>query len=245
MKKWVIYTALFGDYDHLVDPQVSLEEFDLICFTDQSNLNSTRWRIVKVPEESTPLAQKNREFKLLPHQFLSEYEVSIYIDVNIRLLQNPKNLILENLNGHDALLSKHLLRDCIYEESKECVIFKKASYKNTIDQLTRYQKAGMPKNFGLFENGILIRRHNSPILVSLMEQWWKEYLDGSRRDQLSWPYILWKNQVSFPVGSHGSNDGIYFKIFPHNHEKISRLAKMKLSLTIRCRRIWYSMYPWI
>ena len=44
----------------------------------------------------------------------------------------------------------------------------------------------------LFETGILMRR-NCDSIKRLNELWWKELDTGSVRDQLSFPYVLWKN----------------------------------------------------
>ncbi len=242
MKKWVIYTALFGDYDYLKDPDESVEEFDLICFTDQANLKSDVWKVVYVPASDKYSARMNRKYKLLPHLFLRDYEVSIYIDVSIRVLKSPTALVSEILKSNDIILSKHKLRDCIYEEARECVIFRKADYSATVDQIRRYREEGFPRHFGLYENGVLIRRHNSPQLIRLMEQWWEEYNRGSFRDQLSLPYILWKNDISFPISIHSSNDGVYFNLFPHKKEEMDRWEKLQLSLTIRLRRLYYSFF---
>jgi len=38
--KLVVYTALFGDYDNLIEPKEKFEGCDFICFTDQKHLTS-------------------------------------------------------------------------------------------------------------------------------------------------------------------------------------------------------------
>lgn len=38
--KFVVYTALFGNYDDLIDPKENYEGCDFICFTDQKHLTS-------------------------------------------------------------------------------------------------------------------------------------------------------------------------------------------------------------
>lgn len=35
------------------------------------------------------------------------------------------------------------------------------------------------------ENGLLIRRHNEPSVIELMQLWWKEFQHGCLRDQVS------------------------------------------------------------
>ncbi|MET5699654.1 hypothetical protein WIA82_08965 [Klebsiella pneumoniae] len=36
---------------------------------------------------------KNREYKFLPHLFLSQYDASVYVDSNIKIIQDPVTLI--------------------------------------------------------------------------------------------------------------------------------------------------------
>lgn len=239
MKKWVIYTALFGDYDKIVDPDQLWEEFDFICFTDQKGLRSPIWQFVNVASEGESSVLLNRKYKMLPHLFLSQYEVSLYLDVNIKPLKNPREFIERELLEKDFLLPRHSVRECVYEEAKECIIFKKSGLEETISQISRYKKDGFPRKFGLSENGILFRRHNLPLIKSLMEQWWIEFGQGSKRDQLSLPYIFWKNGKELPLGEFSADDRINFIKYPHKNEVKSVLEKIILSLTIRFRRFYF------
>ena len=52
-------------------------------------------------------------------------------------------------------------------------------------QWKRYHEWSFKDDLGITENGILIRRHNHPRVVELMELWWQEYLQGCLRDQVS------------------------------------------------------------
>jgi hypothetical protein len=82
MKK-VIYTSIIGNYDVLEEPRFIPKGYDFICFTDQiiEKPNSV-WKIKQV----LPLYEDNtrtaRKYKLLPHRFLPEYEISIWVDGN-------------------------------------------------------------------------------------------------------------------------------------------------------------------
>jgi len=75
-KKFVIYTALFGDYDELSDPIEGFYDCDFICFTDQKNINSKVWKTIYIPETDMSPKMMNRKYKMLPHIFLVEYEES-------------------------------------------------------------------------------------------------------------------------------------------------------------------------
>ena len=59
--------------------------------------------------------------------------------------------------------------------------------------MKRYVKEGFPRFFGLTENGILVREHNNEDCIRIMDTWWDEVLNYSRRDQLSFMYAIWKN----------------------------------------------------
>ena len=54
----------------------------------------------------------------------------------------------------------------------------------------------MPKNYGLNETNILLRRHNVPQIIKLMDEWWSYIEKYTKRDQLSLSYVLWKNDIS-------------------------------------------------
>jgi hypothetical protein len=51
----------------------------------------------------------------------------------------------------------------------------------------------MPAEFGLWGCGIMIRKTNHPNVQQIETAWWDEINSTTPRDQLSLPYILWKN----------------------------------------------------
>ena len=60
-------------------------------------------------------------------------------------------------------------------------------------QIQRYREEGFPERYGLTQNNIIVRKHNTKECIDLMERWWKEVVNGSYRDQLSLMYVLWKS----------------------------------------------------
>jgi hypothetical protein len=61
-------------------------------------------------------------------------------------------------------------------------------------QYERYRAQGFPDNSGIIpEGGVIARRHHHPRVRAAMEQWWSELLKHSARDQISLPYIIWRN----------------------------------------------------
>ena len=206
MNKIVVYTCIFGNYDCLkpvVNPSSSI---DYICFTDNPNLESDGvWKIRQfVPDiytENLSPIKKQRMIKILPHVYLKEYDISLWVDGNIQI---TGNLIFEFFNNLDdekiMYVNRHLARDCIYREEVEVIRLKKDKPENTNKQIARYRAEGFPEHFGLAETNIIVRRHNDFRCKKLMFDWAKEIVNGSHRDQLSFDYCRWKNGMSDYIG---------------------------------------------
>ena len=77
----------------------------------------------------------------------------------------------------------------------------------------RYKKEKFPDNKGLIESCIIIRNHNNQRCIKFMNKWFYEIKKFSHRDQLSFNYINWKNNIKIKYIS--KNYVLkYFKIFP-------------------------------
>jgi hypothetical protein len=76
MKK-VIYTSIIGKYDELVEPKYIPKGYDFICFTDIDDIpQDTIWEIRKVIPLYGDNTRTARKYKILPHRFLPEYDIS-------------------------------------------------------------------------------------------------------------------------------------------------------------------------
>ena len=87
-KKVIIYTAIFGGYDELVEPDYIPEDCDFVCFTDSTHFKSDVWdiRVVK-PYYEEPV-RNSRYYKTKPHVFFPDYEISLWIDGTINVKKN-------------------------------------------------------------------------------------------------------------------------------------------------------------
>lgn len=70
----------------------------------------------------------------------------------------------------------------------------------------RYREVGFPEQYGLFETGIMIRNNRSRRLKGMCRIWANELVIGSKRDQLSLNYSIWK-----------SGNNIRIKAFDRKH----------------------------
>ena len=195
--KRVIYTCITGGYDTIIEPKVITSGFDYICFTDNMAMESSVWEMRPLPKETEKLSQikKQRYVKINPHLLLSEYDVSIWVDGNVTIKSNLNEFVDKFLSTEYSIyVPKHPSRDCIYAESKTVLAMKKDVKENVDPQIERYRKEGFPKNYGLLQSNIMLRKHNEEDCVRFMEQWFEELKNGSHRDQLSFNYVAWKNE---------------------------------------------------
>jgi hypothetical protein len=220
MNKKVVYTAIFGGYDELPDPQFIPEGWDFICFTD-SNIKSNIWEVKKVPAIYKDPTRNARKYKILPHRWFPNYEYSLWVDGNILIRNNINELIPEYLNKvniavHDHNQNQLDPRNCVYQEAQAIFYFGKrnGNYKddpNIIQkQIQRYADEGYPSHNSLAVTMQLLRKHNKKDCIKIMEQWWEEIKYGSKRDQLSFNYSIWKTNTSFVYFKGDSRNTKYF-----------------------------------
>ena len=219
MNKKVVYTSVFGNYDDVVKPKLP-KGWDWKFFSEENSL--------PIYEDNMRNAKR---YKILPHRFLKEYEISIYIDGNYIIKRDVNELVDRYLNDVNAVFHNHNSqpaydkRNCIYDEAKTILMFGEKNMKITpergmknykdnpeiiVNQMKRYTNDNYPEQNGLITGGVILRRHNEKDCIKVMEDWWKEIRYGSKRDQLSFNYCAWKNDLKFNYMDGDSRDNKYF-----------------------------------
>lgn len=212
----VVYTAIMGDYDELQNPAYVNPDWKYVCFTDNQLLESSIWDIRYVKNKNnldTPSFA--RLFKICPHIFFPEYDTSIWMDANMRIEKDLAILMSNYQRSADMLFFPHPERLCIYDESAVCILWKREDKKNILSQMKKYMEENYPYDSGLLCGGFMIRNHNNADVIRAMEMWWDEVLNGSRRDQISLPYVLWKTGVQYDLVDLNIMTNEWFSIFPH------------------------------
>lgn len=213
--KVVIYTAIFGGYDKLKQPRVE-QSAEMIFLTDQEQ-NGRAWNTRLCERVSESNARNARWAKTHP----PEADVSIWIDGSLELLKDVGAMALDLLGDADIAMYHHPQRDCVYEECKACVYHQKDDKSIMLEQMTRYRLIGFPEKTGLVASGMVVRRHNS-LIESLNNDWWNEIENGSKRDQLSFNFCLWKNpQVKFKRIAGSIYDGNLVKLYDKHHDGVN------------------------
>lgn len=199
-KKIAVYTCIVGDYDELLEPVYVNPNIEYFAFTDQVVKSDSIWKKIDISKfseyRSLSPTQLNRLIKILSFKYLPKYDYTIYVDGIIKIVGDLLPLV--EMVG-DSLLGIHYhnARDCIYKEANAVKLKKRCNKELVNKQMLTYEKKGYPVNNGLYENTILIRNHNHPLLNQLMVSWWEEYQKFPTRDQLCLPYVIWNQKISF------------------------------------------------
>ena len=220
--KSVIYTCLTGGYDELLAPSYINPHYDYICFTDDKNMIAKKyigpWKIEPLKFSELDNSKNNRWHKMQPHILFPNYESSIYIDSNVNFKTAKIFEYIQALpNQCFIALPHHAKRDCIYDEAEFVVNVGFDTKEKVAPLIEIYRKEGFPEHFGLAENNIIYRKHNTPECAKIMDEWWDIFLKYSRRDQLSLFYLFWKNKTdyTFFAPTPFKKDHKNFRIYKH------------------------------
>lgn len=166
----MLYTAITGGYEK---PREDIKVYtkEIMCDPKKSSLF----------------------YKSLTPEF-DNHEYSIWMDGNTSLKVDPEYLIEKYLQDCDIACLKHPDRDCIYEEAKTCQMLNLDDTEVIEEQMSRYKENLYPKDHGLSCTTYILRRH-TPEIAYFNRVWWEEICKGSRRDQLSFDYALWRTNT--------------------------------------------------
>ena len=207
-KKCVVYSCVTGNYDNIKEPLIKL--CDYVMFTDSLKINSNNWNIRILPDK---LANKkgnlaNRYIKFHPFEFFKDYDYAIYIDGNVQVISDPRQLCKIASNSKIGLaMHSHSSRNCLYNEALACKIMRRGNKKKIDQQILKYRKEGFPKKFGLCEATIIVYDLKNKNAQLISNAWYEEFLNSSSgRDQLALPYVIWKNNFKIEdIGFLGNN----------------------------------------
>lgn len=191
--KVAVYTAITAERDALKEPR-DASGADLVVFSDCPRAESG-WEVRRACEIFSDPRRNARAHKILAHQYLPDYEYSLWIDGSIRLLAPVLDLIDRYLERCDIAIFPHAVRDCVYREAEICTELGLDDPAVILAQMTRYQQHGHPTGDGLNESGVILRRH-SVCVERFNNDWWSELCRYSCRDQLSLNYVLRKHGIS-------------------------------------------------
>ncbi len=196
-REFVIYTSFTGDYDSLKLPGFIDPRFDYVAFTDKSTDGSSIFDIRPIPFLHDDPGKAIRYAKTHAHKLFPGYKAAIWVDASLLITDDIFPLLDRFLHSEKPIASTpHQHRVSVYEELEACIRRKKDDPKVMKPQVARYKKSGFDGNT-LAENGLLMFNLEHKKLAPILETWWDEILNNSKRDQLSFGYALFKNKASW------------------------------------------------
>lgn len=205
-----IYTAIFGGRDEYREPPAG--QHDCFLFTD-TVVPTNHTKVVHVPFliRNDPV-RTARFFKMMSHVFLAGYKFTLWMDGNLSI-RGLNIRVLSHLDNANVVTFKHRHRDCLYSEADFCLGAKNDNSELIKKQVSRYKDEGFPPHAGSFETMALLRRNNREV-SDFNNAWWMEIENGSRRDQISLPYVAKK--LGMKIGSFGTvEDNPHFVLHEH------------------------------
>jgi GT2 family glycosyltransferase len=200
-----VYTGVTGRYDRVRPARRGVAARHLL-FSDRAD-EAPGWETRAFDLLRPDPIRTAKAPKILAHRYLADCEWSVWIDANIELIASAQSLIAEvERSGCSIGVFRHPERHCAFDEGTTCIKRGKDAVDRISAQLHRYKDRGFPRQFGLAECNVIVRRHSDPKVKEAMETWWDEIEKGSRRDQISFTYALWRSGLAYHELGNGLVD---------------------------------------
>lgn len=205
--KIAVYGCITGGYDVVKQPVYVGNDTTYHIFTDNPCGNTGVWQ-----EHSLDCGEytndANRFYKFHPFDVFNGYDFAIYTDGNVKVLSDVSTICsIAQKSKTGIAMHRHHERECAYQEALACKYYKRGNFEKIQEQLHRFRDEGFPENFGLCEATVIVYDLKNLNARKIAEQWWKEYLrSDTKRDQIPFPYVLWKNGFTInDVGDLGND----------------------------------------
>lgn len=214
--KITVYTCITGDYDQLKDPLFLDPNIEYVCFTNNKFLKSDVWNIITLKDEQQlENVYLARKVKLFPEKYLPNSPITVWVDAKYLIKSDLRKYIREYGKSEGMLCFPHPNRDCIYEESNACIRAAKIPEEVISKQIDVYKKLHYPVNNGLYETGCIVRARDDFKVRKIMQDWWVQIQKYSYRDQVSLPYVCWKNKYLPDICDLDINNNRWLSVYKH------------------------------
>jgi hypothetical protein len=198
-----LVTACYGAYDP-VRPLPADHGFDdAVLVTDDRSLVAEGWRVhLESSEESPRLAAKRP--KMMPWLY-TDCDAAVWLDASFEIIGvGFRDWTEAHLLQNDFVVWAHPEgRICIRQEADVCWEFPKYKDQPIREQVGSYLRDGFPGFWGLFAAGTVGYRFTDEA-KRFGSLWHAENVKWSIQDQISLPYLLWREGKAF--GLWGANE---------------------------------------
>lgn len=209
-----VYTCVFGEKKPLQPEEVDAR-VDYLCFTDKKEKWGEQdgvWKYCPMEiSEETGKKMLEDKYKILAHEFLPEYDYSIWVEQDIIVVGDILRFCQAYGDGRSFLGFPHPQEDCIYEEMSVAELQSDELNIDVRKRLHHFRKEGYPEHNGLIDNRVMVRNHRDEELRKVMEDWWNEI------DSCGWylgnvfNYVAWKHKFPFSICNLFIYENPYFR----------------------------------
>ena len=215
-KRLVVYTVLTGSKEPLGNPLSKLApgaqsdlDISFVCFTDNRKLSSDVWEFRYIDDVPLPPEKLSRRPKALPHEYLKEWDYSLYIDNIVVFKRLPQAADLQTNSAYLFKVFKHATRSNPKEEAEVIVAMGYESVDRICTQLDYYSHQFPISSISpLSTCTVILRQHNHPTLIAFGRTWWEQILNFCKRDQMSFDFaVKWtRAHLEYFTGLKHDND---------------------------------------
>lgn len=177
----LVYTAIYGGYDKLWQPKQINEGWEYRCYTDKP-LDGKAWKIVGKRFPDIGNAKASKFIKIM--QPMEDFDNILWIDGCVEIVGDLDEFVSKLPKG-DLIVARHPFNNTLQQELDACIRMNKDDHKIMKDQVAGY------KNFPPYihtQNTVILKRGD----LKASSIWWEEVKNGSKRDQLSFGWAMYK-----------------------------------------------------
>ena len=219
-EKICVYTCITGDYDNLREVTKPERGVDYYCFTNNKNLKSKTWKIVQIENEGLDNQRLSRKIKMLgePSVF-KKYEISVWMDASVVWDKSIVEFVEKYLNEGMFAAFVHSQRSSVRDEAVACLRLRKDTKDSILETLEFLKNEGFVDKIGLYEMTVFAKRHKDVVVRKAMELWFEMVQKHSKRDQLSFPYAVWKTGLKIEPVNLNVWDNEWFHTVKHRQNR--------------------------
>lgn len=188
-----VISSLYGSAQDRVgrQPEQTIDA-EWIMVTDQPVV-SDLWRVVHEPRPELGPRTAAKLAKFRPDLW-TDADTTVWLDAAARLVDGDSlERLLEWAAGAAIAQWPHPSRRCLFDEADVSATVAKYAHQNLAGQTSAYAAAGMPRRFGLWATGVIVRNHVAGGALEIFgDRWLVETHRWSDQDQVSEPFVLWQ-----------------------------------------------------
>lgn len=210
----ICLTAIIGEYD---EPKPAPKGIESHMFSDRprSDAEALGWKVHLRNNNTLSGRYVAKAPKCAPHLLGFTDPDVLWLDGSIRPTGEDIQEMFDMVPVGGIGTFKHRERDCVFiEATYSALAINRYAGQPVLQQADFYHSQGMPEGWGLYEVGVIAWRGAQ---FQIGERWLAEQLVWSSQDQISFPYVCWKNDTR-PTILPGSSVLNKWTVYEHHKQ---------------------------